>query len=204
MPTRYYICVRVSVNWAQFWTNSLMTWKAERVLARHLPSSVKSLSTLAGSLSSFLVRFQLEARNVWDDTIQYQFIIVQPRVNNSASCCLYTIEINVWTRGKWFNTPDSYVGYIINQIWYMSLVLKETGWFRGGWVTLRWIMDVVLRVNSHLRFLGENYCVDYSHNNGFHCTMWVHSHPQLSKLCKNSSHNSSCLKNCRCELTLTV
>ena len=31
-------------------------------------------------------------------------------------------------------------------------------------------------------FLGANSYVNYSHNYGLHCTKWVHSHMQLSKL----------------------
>ena len=30
-----------------------------------------------------------------------------------------------------------------------------------------------LKVKSHLRFLGSNYCLNYSHNNGLYCTKWV-------------------------------
>ena len=57
-------------------------------------------------------------------------------------------------------------------------------------------------------FLGVNYCVSYLHNYGLHCTKFGAFTPAIVQTIVitmqihnyvNSSHNSPCLKNCRCE-----
>ena len=53
-----FVCIRVNANQAQFLDDLKL------VLVRLLLSSVKSLSTITGSLSSILIHFQLEARTV--------------------------------------------------------------------------------------------------------------------------------------------
>ena len=37
-------------------------------------------------------------------------------------------------------------------------------------------------IHSHLHFLGVDYCLNYSLNNGLYCTTWANSHLLFSQL----------------------